>query len=192
MLLWDPVATNTPVASVSVGRPVNSACFSAGDPYALLCAPELGTNCTRGHGNDDLVQIWDLRYSLHLFVEVSPILPQHPTSRLSFPARRCLSHFIHLFMFRLQMCRSLRCFKDAIPAAVATAFGEDPPATTPHDASMQPPPPQSPQFWATPTTRSSTARTPAHVPSWLTTVLGSSVPSPATPLLVSVSYRDMD
>ncbi|CAM9325129.1 unnamed protein product [Ectocarpus sp. 6 AP-2014] len=139
MLLWDPVATNTPVASVSVGRPVNSACFSAGDPYALLCAPELGTNCTRGHGNDDLVQIWDLR--------------------------------------------SLRCFKDAIPAAVATAFGEDPPATTPHDASMQPPPPQSPQFWTTSTTRSSTARTPAHVPPWLSMVLGSSVPSPATPLL---------
>lgn len=75
MLLWDPVASNTPVATVSVGRPVNSACFSAGDPYALLCTPELSTGCrkstgnpgsgssSRGSGmeNDDLVQIWDLR-----------------------------------------------------------------------------------------------------------------------------------
>lgn len=109
-----------------------------------------------------------------------------------------LSLFIHLFVFRLcsllylRLCRSLRCFKDAIPAAVATAFGEHPPATTPHGASMQPPLPQSPQFWATSTTRSSTARTPAHVPPWLTMVLGSSVPSPATPLLVSVSCRGMD
>lgn len=74
MLLWDPVAANTPVASVSVGRPVNSACFSTGDPYALICAPELGAWSSKRNGggggnsddgscdgNDNLVQIWDLR-----------------------------------------------------------------------------------------------------------------------------------
>lgn len=74
MLLWDPVCSNTPVASVMVGRPVNSACFSAGDPYALVCAPELGearssrgggsSSGEIGEGNDDLVQIWDLRCGL--------------------------------------------------------------------------------------------------------------------------------
>lgn len=74
MLLWDPVSSNTPVASVFVGRPVNSACFSAGDPYALVCAPELGEARSRrgggssggetSGGNDDLVQIWDLRCGL--------------------------------------------------------------------------------------------------------------------------------
>ena len=74
MLLWDPVAANTPVASVTVGCPLNSACFSAGDPYALICAPELGVACaqggrvrsgrssyTGGDMSNDLVQIWDLR-----------------------------------------------------------------------------------------------------------------------------------
>ena len=74
MLLWDPVASNTPVASVLVGPAVNSACFSAGDPYALLCAPQLGKggggavgSGSKGGGSgggndcDDLVQIWDLR-----------------------------------------------------------------------------------------------------------------------------------
>lgn len=75
MLLWDPVAANTPVASVAVGCPLNSACFSAGDPYALICAPELGMGCvgggrarsgrssssTGGEMCNDLVQIWDLR-----------------------------------------------------------------------------------------------------------------------------------
>lgn len=72
MLLWDPVAANKPVASVPVGRPVNSACFSAGDPYALVCAPERRRASSNaggegqssggsGNGSDDLVQIWDLR-----------------------------------------------------------------------------------------------------------------------------------
>jgi len=70
MLIWDPVASNTPVTSVLVGPAVNSACFSAGDPYALICAPQLGeggdgargwNNGAKGKGNEDLVQIWDLR-----------------------------------------------------------------------------------------------------------------------------------
>lgn len=72
MLLWDPVAGNTPVSSVSVGRPVNSACFSTGDPYALVCAPEREQASVGGgsggcssressSGSDELVQIWDLR-----------------------------------------------------------------------------------------------------------------------------------
>eukprot|EP00903_Cladosiphon_okamuranus_P019649 g18066.t1 len=67
MLVWDPVSSSNPVASVLVGRPVNSACFSAGDPYALVCAPGLGEarNSSRGGGScggGDLVQIWDLRF----------------------------------------------------------------------------------------------------------------------------------
>lgn len=72
MLIWDPMATKTPVASITVGRPVNSACFSPGDPYAVVCAPELvqgpvKQNACSGHGSgfdggkDDLIQIWDLR-----------------------------------------------------------------------------------------------------------------------------------
>lgn len=75
MLLWDPMASSAPVASVSVGRPLNSACFSAGDPYALICAPELGggpNSCSPSSGSrssgggsscgsEDLAQIWDLR-----------------------------------------------------------------------------------------------------------------------------------
>lgn len=68
MLLWDPVASTTPVAGVLVGPAVNSACFSAGDPYALICAPQIGGDGARGgnggangKGNEDLVQIWDLR-----------------------------------------------------------------------------------------------------------------------------------
>lgn len=101
--------------------------------------------------------------------------------------------------------RFLRCFKDSIPAAIATAFGEDPPVSAPHQASMHPPPPQSPQVWGSSiwssdnsssrpgTTRSSVARTPAQVPSWLTTALGStSAVSPATPLLVRAWCGDSD
>ena len=72
------MGSNTPVARVNVGRPLTSACFSAGDPYALICAPELGMDNDRDHGGvggggfaksersnggkeDDIVQIWDLR-----------------------------------------------------------------------------------------------------------------------------------
>eukprot|EP00752_Nemacystus_decipiens_P011893 g10545.t1 len=168
MLLWDPVSTNTPVASVFVGRPVNSACFAAGDPYTLVCSPELGeTRSSRvdgssggrgtSGGNNDLVQIWDLRF--------------------------------------------LRCFKDSIPAALAASFGEDSPASAPQAAAMQPPHPQSPQVWpssawsgsdgSATTSRSSVVRTPGEVPSWLTTVLGStSAASPATPLLRRSAWTD--
>ncbi|CAM9203567.1 unnamed protein product [Laminaria digitata] len=167
MLLWDPVAANTPVASVAVGCPLNSACFSAGDPYALICAPELGMGCvgggrarsgrssTGGEMCNDLVQIWDLR--------------------------------------------SLRCYRDSIPAAMAAAFGVAEATSAPEPAPMQPPPPQFPSsIWADdsssgpatiPTIR--VARTPSQTPSWLTAALGSTTTaSPATPLLRKPAWAD--
>lgn len=105
---------------------------------------------------------------------------------------------VHVHAARI--ARFLRCYKNSIPAALAAAFGEDSPASAPQPASMEPPPPQSPQVWpssiwsgsagSATTSRSSAARTPGEVPSWLTTVLGStSSASPATPLLVSASRR---
>ncbi|CAN0173302.1 unnamed protein product, partial [Scytosiphon promiscuus] len=167
MLLWDPVASNSPIATVSVGRPVNSACFSAGDPYALLCTPELSTGCpssvgnpgsgsTRGRSgiqNEDIVQIWDLR--------------------------------------------SLRSFKDTLSAtAMATALGEYPFASHRRDISMHPPTSRSPQerassVWTDGTPHGSATSsgnnvrsTSAQVPSWLSMAVGSaSAGSPATPLL---------
>lgn len=230
MLLWDPVASNTPVTIISVGRPLNSVCFSAGDPYALLCAPELGTACSsrgggggsgsssgeNGVGGADLVQIWDLRCGplclrgVFLNVVLGRRLYRRASSiaityRIASALRMCLLLLIAKPSFLSSIgcrVRFLRCFKDFIPAAVATAFGEDPSVPAPHAASMQPPPPQSPQIWSASTwssdssssgpatVRSSVARTPSQVPSWLTTALGStSAVSPATPLLVRARCR---
>lgn len=110
--------------------------------------------------------------------------------------------------------RFLRCFKDSIPAALAAAFGESSTASAPEVVPMAPPPPQSPQVWASSIwsgnvdgdgsagAGSSSATQSNHhmhvpltpgrvtvpsVPSWLTSVLGPmhrSTASPATPLLV--------
>ncbi|CAM9099275.1 unnamed protein product [Ascophyllum nodosum] len=164
MLIWDPMASKTPVVSITVGRPVNSACFSAGDPYALVCAPELersppgkgGCGFSDG-GRDDLVQIWDVR--------------------------------------------SLRCFRDAIPAALATAFTEA--CATPQSplTDMQPPShsPQAPfpsiwehnASWQSTPVRIPRARMPNRGPSWLVAALeSSSAPSPATPLLRRSAWAD--
>lgn len=114
-----------------------------------------------------------------------------------FCSSRCVPHLSAV------CARFLRCFKDSIPAALAKAFGEDPPVSAADVASMQPPPPQSPQVWGasiwssdssgSATTRSRVARTPVQVPSWLSTALGSTpAASPATPLLVRMCLVCLD
>lgn len=73
------------MACVSVGRPVNSVCFSAGEPYTVVCAPERfeGSACGDrsshgGRGGDELVQIWDLRWGQRMM----PGLPASMTEAL--------------------------------------------------------------------------------------------------------------
>lgn len=91
--------------------------------------------------------------------------------------------------------RSMRCYRDAIPAALAAAFTESGTPSRPSRIVMQPPP-QSPQdhfpsIWAenTPSRprppRVARARDSTKAPAWLAAALGPpSVSSPATPLLV--------
>lgn len=112
MLLWDPVAANTPVASISVGRPINSACFSAGDPYALVCAPELGGTVGErmvagrgekhnGAGNDDLVQIWDLRWGQEHFLFSRALFSVSWFDQVFPQAVRFSQQFVRMYCVRL-------------------------------------------------------------------------------------------